>query len=250
MSPAHSKSSPDCETLAGRVALVTGSSSGIGLAVARALLQEGARVVLNARRAEPLERARRLLQTETEGGEVISVAADVSRAQEVSLLFKQIHRHFGPVQILVNNAGIARFLPTVELPEETWDEILRINLKSAYLCTRAALKDMPGPGGHIVMINSVAARKAFPGCAAYSASKAGLLAFTDVLREEVRGRGIRVTTIFAGATNTPLWKSPGGEFDPGRMMSAETVAGAVLSALKAPEAMVEEILLRPQWGDL
>ena len=248
MSPVHPKSSPGRETLAGRVALVTGSSSGIGLAVARALLQEGARVVLNARRAEPLERARRLLQTE--GGEVMSVAADVSRAQEVSSLFKQIHRHFGPVQILVNNAGIARFLPTVELPEETWDEILRINLKSAYLCTRAALKDMSGPGGHIVMINSVAARKAFPGCAAYGASKAGLLAFTDVLREEVRGRGIRVTTIFAGATNTPLWKSLGGEFDPGRMMSAETVAGAVLSALKAPEAMVEEILLRPQWGDL
>jgi short-subunit dehydrogenase len=104
--------------------------------------------------------------------------------------------------------------------------------------------------GHIIAITSVAAKKAFQNCSAYAASKAGALAFMDVLREEIRQYGIHVTSIIAGATNTPIWDSISGDFQKDEMMTADSIAQAVLSAIQNPSGMVEEIQIRPVGGDL
>ena len=238
------ESPPD---LRGECALVTGSSSGIGLAVAEVLLRAGARVVINGRNPAKVAAAQQRLQTL---GDVLGVPADVGDRVQVQKMFGRIREKFGPVGILVNNAGVARFDSFLETDEASLEEQLRTNLKGAFFCTQEALPDMfAARRGHIVMINSVAARTTFANCAAYAASKAGLLAMTDVLREEVRSRGIYVTTVLAGATDTPLWLQIGGNFDRSRMMPPGAVADAVLAALRNP-GMVEEIQIRPAGGDL
>ncbi len=236
-------------TLTGRIAVVTGSASGIGFATAQALLQAGARVAINSRSGEKVQAA--LASLHDYGERALGVAADVSTAEGASKLMKRVKQTWGPADLLINNAGMARFHPVADTDEDLWDKQIRINLKSAYLCTRAVLPDMMQRGlGHIVMVNSVTAIKTFSHCAAYAAAKAGLLAFANVLREEVRGNNIRVTTVFAGATDTPLWDATGANFPRERMMSPEAVARAILSAIQNTGAMVEDIVIRPVGGDL
>lgn len=232
-----------------KIALITGSTQGIGKAIAKTLLQAGARVVINSRSKEKVQTV--VEEFISSAGTILGIAADVGKKNDVLNLVDQVKSKWGTVDILVNNAGIARFTPVPEISENDWDEMLQINLKGLFLCSQAVLPEMiKKKSGYIVNIISVAARKTFLNGGAYAASKAGALAFTNVLREEVRHYNVRVTAVLPGATDTPLWESIPGNFPKERMMPPEAVAQAVLAAVQDPDSMVEEIILRPVGGDL
>ncbi len=234
--------------LRGQTALITGASRGIGRAIAGAFAARGARLVLASRSPE-LKSAAEELARETE---VYAVRADVSSPAGVRRLFAAVKRRFGSLDILVNNAGMAESRPVAETSDALWKETLGTNLTGTFLCSRAAVGLMLAQRrGHIVNILSVAAFTAFPDSAAYCAAKAGALAFTRVLREEVRSSGIRVTAILPGAVDTAIWERLWPDAPREKMMPPSDVAEAVLHAVLAPESSVlEEIVLKPIGGNL
>jgi len=232
-----------------KVALITGSTQGIGKAIADVLLQAGAQVIINSRNSEKVLQV--INKFEQYSNQIFGITADISNSQEVSNMVNQIEKKWGTIDILINNAGIAKFAPILEITENNWDEMLKTNLKGVFLCTKEVLPEMiKRNSGHIFTITSVAAKKVFQNCAAYAASKAGALAFMNVLREEIRQYGIHVTSIIAGATNTPLWDSLSGDFQKDKMMTSDSIAQAVLTAIQNSSGMVEEIQIRPVGGDL
>jgi 3-oxoacyl-[acyl-carrier protein] reductase len=239
--------------LAGKVAVVTGASRGIGRAIAGALLAQGCTVVAVSRSVSG--RKNRKPTTENRpplpGACETSMKCDVREERSVGTLFASVKKEFGRVDILINNAGTAHALRNIEdLPLETWREVLETNLTGMFLCTRAALPLMKN-GAVIVNNLSVAARGVFPGESAYCASKHGALGFTDTLRAEVRGRGIRVISLLPGPTATDIWNQFMPEAPRDKMMSPETVARAVIAAVTLPEnATVEELRLGPTGGNL
>ena len=229
--------------LAGKVAVVTGASRGIGLAIAQALLAEGCTVVAAARRISA-GRKKSVSQ-------LVAIACDVRDERSVAMLFAAVKKRFDKVDILINNAGMAHALRNIEdLPLGTWREVLETNLTGMFLCTRAALPLMR-KGGVIVNNLSVAARGVFPGESAYCASKHGALGFTDTLRAEVRGRGIRVVSLLPGPTATDIWNQFMPEAPRDKMMPPETVAQAVIAAVTLPDnATVEELRVGPTAGNV
>jgi short-subunit dehydrogenase len=172
--------------------------------------------------------------------------ADAARAVEATL------GRFGRLDVLVTAQGTARFGPVAASRLEDWDVMMRANLRATYLLCRAALPSMLAAGrGTIINVVSLAAIRAISGCAAYSASKAGVLGFTRVLAEEVRGRGVRVAALCPGAVDTSLWDTVPSPPDRSRMLRSEAVAeAALLVATLPPGAMVEEIVLAPTPGVL
>jgi NAD(P)-dependent dehydrogenase (short-subunit alcohol dehydrogenase family) len=234
--------------LQGQTAVVIGASRGIGRAIAEALAREGARLVI-ASRSPQLKQAQRELSLISE---VHAVRADAARPAAVRRIFSMARQEFGAPDIVVNSAGMAESQPVAQTSDELWNETLASNLTAAFLCSRAALELMlPRRHGHIVNIISTAAIMPFRGNSAYSAAKAGALAFTRVLREEVRDSGIRVTAVLPGPTDTAIWERLWPDAPREKMMSPADVAAAVLSALVLPEnAVMEEILLLPIAGSL
>lgn len=229
--------------LAGKVALVTGASRGIGLAIARRLAKMGARLSLCARDAKRLQAAAAELQR---GGDtVLAVAADVTHADEIASLVQRTEQSLGSVEILVNNAGIGYFGPTHEASEANWDAVLDTNLKSVFLLSRAVAPGMiQRRGGHIINIGSLAGKNAFPGGGIYCASKWGLLGLTECLAEDLRASGIRVSVICPGTVATDF--SPHAGKDPRKMLQPEDIAHAVEMILtQAPQSFISEVLLRP-----
>jgi NADP-dependent 3-hydroxy acid dehydrogenase YdfG len=233
-------------SLAGRSALVTGASRGIGEASARALAAAGARVHLLARSAPALEgRAREL------GG--CAWPVDLTDAPAVAATLARLVGSQGAPDVVVNAAGVFDMAPIVETSVETFDRELSANLRGPFLVIRALLPAMLARAtGTIVTIGSVAGHRAFPGNAAYSASKFGLRGFHDVLVEELRGTGVRATLIEPAATDTHIWdpydpdRSPGLP-DRAAMLSPADVAEAVLFAATRP-AGVRLPLLRIERG--
>lgn len=222
------------ETLAGRTALVTGASKGIGLAVAHALAAAGARVVLAARGAEALEAAARVC-----GG--TPVAADVSTEAGVAAALAAAEAALGAApDLVVHSAGAFGIAPVVETAPADFDRMLAVNLRGAFLVARAVLPAMLARrGGDLVLVGSVAGRTAFPGNGAYGASKFGLRGLHEVLLAETRGTGVRVTLVEPAATDTPLWDplDPDARPDlPDRaaMLRPDDVARVVLFAARQP----------------
>lgn len=238
----------DRQSLKDKVAVITGGNRGIGLAIAQAFVGEGCRVVIAGRNPKTLSSVKAELER---AGEVTVEQCDVSDPAQVEKLFAAVKSRYSAVDILVNNAGIAHGLqPTEKFSVETWKQVMETNLTGMFLCTRAALPLMQ-PGGTIVNNISVAAIQVFEGMSAYNASKAGALAFTNVLREELRKRGIRVLALLPGATATEIWDQFWPQAPHEKMMSAETVAQAVLHAVTLPaKSSIEEIRLRPTIGTL
>lgn len=231
------------ERLAGQVAVVTGASRGIGLAIARRLGQMGARVSLCARNAANLERAASDLRAA--GIQVLALRTDVTRGDEVASLVSETQRMFGPVDILVNNAGIGIFGPFQEQTEADWNAIMDTNLKSVFLVSRAVAPEMiRRKTGHIINIGSLAGKSAFANGAVYCASKWGLLGLTGCMAEELRAHGIRVSAICPGSVATEF--SPHAGKDPARMLQPEDVAHAVAALVtQAPGSFISEVLMRP-----
>jgi 3-oxoacyl-[acyl-carrier protein] reductase len=190
--------------LAGKTALVTGASRGIGQATALELGRLGANVVVNYLGNEA--RAREVVaQLEAIGRQAIAIAADVSNAQDVERLFRDTTSTLGPVQILVNNAGITRDNLLLRLSEADWDSVLDTNLKSAYLCSKAAVKTMMrARDGSIINIASVVALMGNPGQANYTAAKGGLIALSKTLARELGSRNIRVNVVSPGFVSTDM----------------------------------------------
>lgn len=237
--------------LAGRVALVTGGSRGIGRATSLALAACGAAVAPLARTHDSLESTRQAILAI--GGRTTdnTLVADVREAAELSAAAERTALELGPIDILVVAAGVARFRTFLETTPAEWEEQLAVNLTGAWNSVRAVLPGMIKQGrGDIVLIASVAARKAFARCSAYGASKAGLVMMGDVLREETRPHGLRVTSVIAGATETEIWGSS-LPAPPARLMSPELVAEAIANVIALPiRGSIEEIVLRPPLGDL
>ena len=229
--------------LAGKVAVVTGASRGIGLAIVNVLMAEHCSLVATSRSLGQLPKKPRQ--------DLLCIACDVRDERSVAALFAAVKKQFGHVDILINNAGMAHPLRNIaDLPLETWREVLDTNLTGMFLCTRAALPLMR-KGGVIVNNLSVAARGVFPGESAYCASKHGALGLTDTLRAEVRGRGIRVVSLLPGPTATDIWNQFMPEAPRDKMMSPETVARAVIAAITLPEnATVDELRIGPTEGNV
>jgi len=192
-------------TMSGKVALVTGASSGIGRATAEAFAAKGARVVLAARRGDEL--AGLVSEIETRGGAATCVRTDVSIAKDVERMVTHTIDTFGRLDYAVNNAGIeGQFSGITDLPEEEWDRTLDINLKGTFLCMKYEARAMlaGGHGGAIVNIGSVNSFLGFPTGSAYVASKHGQIGLTTSVSAELAPQGIRVNLVCPGIIDTPM----------------------------------------------
>ena len=246
MSPRIKKSS---QNLRGKVALITGASQGIGLAIARALAAERCNLVITSRNKTTLAKACRELKAKN--AHVLSCLCDVRDPVSVRDLMAAVQGRFHNIDILINNAGIAHSnLSAAELSLESWREVIDTNLTGMFLITRDALPLMKS-GGVIVNNLSIAAKRVFAGSSAYNASKHGALGFTNTLREELREKGIRVIALLPGATDTAIWNTLWPEAPRKKMMQPETVAQALVNALILPaESTVEELVIMPSAGTL
>jgi 3-oxoacyl-[acyl-carrier protein] reductase len=231
------------DSLAGKVALVTGASRGIGLAIARRLGQMGARVSVCGRDRERLHRAASSLRGE--GIETLAVQADVERAVQVSALVEKTQQELGPIDILVNNAGIGLFGAFHEFGEGDWDSVLDTNLKSVFLLCRAVAPEMiRRQTGHIINISSLAGKNTFAGGAIYCASKWGLMGLTGGMAEDLRGYGIRVSAICPGSVATEF-AGHGGK-DPAKVLQPEDVAHTVAALVtQSAGSFISEVHIRP-----
>jgi NADP-dependent 3-hydroxy acid dehydrogenase YdfG len=229
-----------------KTALITGGSRGIGLAIARALVREGVRVALVARGAEELETRRAEL-----GKDTVAVAGDVSDVKEVDRVVGAVHDAFGDVpDILVNNAGI--FIPKAldVLSTDEFERMMQINLIAPFYLLRAILPTWRTQRrGHLITIGSRADRTIFADNGGYSASKFGIRAMHEALREETRGTGVRATLVAPGTVDTPIWDTvtlpKDNRFPPrDQMLRAEVVADAVVWAVTRPANVnVDELRL-------
>jgi 3-oxoacyl-[acyl-carrier protein] reductase len=235
--------------LRGQVALVTGATRGIGLAIARALAAEGCNLILTARDQSALARASRELASAKI--KILACPCDVRDPHSVDALFRSARQQFKRLDILINNAGIAHpNLPVENLPFPVWKDVLETNLGGMFLTTQAALAMMKR-GGTIVNNLSIAATRVFAGSAAYNASKHGALGLTNTLREELRPRGIRVIALLPGATDTDIWTTLWPQAPRRKMMASQTVAKAVVEAILLPaNATVESLEILPTAGTL
>jgi NADP-dependent 3-hydroxy acid dehydrogenase YdfG len=184
------------------------------------------------------------------GGRALAIPTDVSQDTAVEALVDQTVAELGRLDILITAAGMAAFGPVSAAKPADWDAMLAVNLRAVMVCCRAALGAMIRQRrGTIINIASVAAARAIPGAAAYSATKAGVVGFSRVLAEEVRSDGIRVGVLLPGAVDTPLWDTVPNPPDRSRMLRPEDVArAAVLMATLPPGAALEELTLLPAGG--
>ena len=233
------------DLLKGRTALVTGASRGIGAAVARRLAASGARVALLARSKQLLGVLAREI-----GNGAVGLACDVRDTATLARAIDQLRGLIGgPPDIVVNNAGAFLIAPAQDTSVDAFADMLAVNLVAPFAVVRAILPLMKEKGGHIVTIGSIADRTTFSGNAAYAASKHGVRALHEVLREELRGSGVRVSLVSPAAVNTELWDP----FDPDRqpgftpranMLTADAVADAVHYVVTAPATLnVDELRL-------
>jgi NAD(P)-dependent dehydrogenase (short-subunit alcohol dehydrogenase family) len=235
--------------LRGQVALVTGATRGIGLAIARALAARGCSLIVTGRDQAALNRiSRELTRAKIR---VLAEPCDVRDPHSVDALFRSVRRRFKRLDILINNAGIAHAnLPVERLPFPLWKDVIETNLDGTFLVTQAALAVMKR-GGTIVNNLSIAASRVFAGSVAYNASKHGALGLTNTLREELRPKGIRVIGLLPGATDTDIWKTLWPQAPRRKMLSPATVAETVVNAILLPEnATVETLKILPTAGTL
>jgi 3-oxoacyl-[acyl-carrier protein] reductase len=228
------------QRLLGKFAIVTGGSSGIGLACARALAAEGAAVLSCARRFAPGSARTPAL------GEVVQAHLDVTDEAEVKARFAELPE----LDIVVCSAGTGTFAPVIHASVADLRAMLEVHVIGSLLCAREALRRMqPRRKGHIVMIGSHAAHHGFTECSGYTAAKAGQLGLSRVLAAEARPYDVRVTSLLAGATDTPIWDDRPG-FDRSKMMKPEDVASFLISIVARPNISVEEVIVTPPAGVL
>jgi NADP-dependent 3-hydroxy acid dehydrogenase YdfG len=241
--------------LDGKVAVVTGASSGIGEATALALARAGAAVALGARRKDRLDALAERISSE--GGRAFPRPVDLSSEQDATDFIREAHRELGGLHILVNNAGLMLLGPVAGADASDWRRMIDVNLLGLLWCTHAAMPLMEaGGGGDIVNLSSVAGRRATAGAAVYNMTKFGVHAFSEALRQEALHAKIRVTVIAPGFVETEL---QGHNTNPlvqqavqrmreqiGEVLEPEDIAGAIVFAVSQPaHVCVNELLVRP-----
>jgi NAD(P)-dependent dehydrogenase (short-subunit alcohol dehydrogenase family) len=235
--------------LRNQIALVTGATRGIGLAIAHALAAQGCNLVITGRDQPALRRIGRELASKKI--HVLAHPCDVRDPQSIDALFRAIRKKYKYLDIVVNNAGIAHpNLPVDKLPLPLWQGVIDTNLTGTFLVTQAALAIMKR-GGTVVNNLSIVATRAFAGSAAYTASKHGALGLTNTLREELRPKGIRVIALLPGATHTDIWNTFWPQAPRKKMMSPATIAAAVVNAIQLPpNTTIETLEILPTGGVL
>ena len=231
--------------LDGKVAVVTGAGRGIGKAVALSLAKSGCRVVLSARTPAQLEEVQRAI--EQGGGTAAIVPADLTRDEALDALAAESRRCFGTVDILINNAGWGKRSPVVKINVEDLDQTVRLNLRAPILLAKLLLPDMIAKKeGAVINIGSVSGKTGEANGAAYSATKFGLIGFTQSLYDEVREHGIKVAVILPGFVDTPLIP-PNRQMDRSKMIQPADIAQTVHYVLTSPPTCCPvEITIRPQ----
>jgi 3-oxoacyl-[acyl-carrier protein] reductase len=229
--------------LQNKVALVTGATRGIGRAIAKMLLQEGASVAICGRDPAAVRRSVTELESETPG-KVKGKDADVKDYEQVRALFEFVDREFGGLDFLVNNAGVGRFAKVTEISVQDWHATLDTNLTGAFYCSREALFRFGNrSGGYIVNISSLAGKHAFAGGAAYNASKFGLNGFSEALMLDARYDRVRVSTIMPGSVATQFGT---GEVGSDWKIWPEDVAQIVRMLLEMPDrTLISRVEVRP-----
>lgn len=212
----------------GSIALVTGASAGIGLAVAKRLIGEGARVALAARRAD-------VLQTEAAalGSNAIAVPCDVADEASVDRTFGIVEQSFGPVTLLINAAGWVEPGALATMPTRSWRDTIDVNLSGTFFCCRRAIPSMQRSGGgaivNVASISGVPGPEKFPGFTAYCAAKAGVIGLTEALAVEVASQGIRVNAVSPGSVDTGMWARVSN--DAPAQMTVDEIASSILFLL-------------------
>ncbi|MCS6963066.1 SDR family NAD(P)-dependent oxidoreductase [Thermoflexus sp.] len=211
--------------LQGKIALITGASRGIGLAIARAYVQEGAAVALCARDVAALAAAAETLRAYGDGARILARPCDVTRPEEVEALMAAVEAAFGRLDVLVNNAAVlGPRVPIAEYPLEVWREVLEVNLTGVFLVTRAALPLMrQAGGGSIINLSSGVGRRGRARWGAYAVSKGAVEIFTQVLAEELAPEGIRVNAVNPGPTRTRMRAQAYPEEDPLSLPAPEEI---------------------------
>jgi NAD(P)-dependent dehydrogenase (short-subunit alcohol dehydrogenase family) len=229
------------------VAVVSGGGSGIGREIALTLARRGHPLALLGRRKALLEAT-----LSDAGGEGLALGCDVRDAGSVAAAGREIERRWGAAALVVPAAGRAAISPLEETAPDRFRDLLETNLTGTFLLLHTLLPAMKRRGsGWVFPILSTAAQRGFPGWSAYCASKWGLAGLVAALREELRGSGIRVTALYPGATDSPLWDELPGDWNRALMVPPREVARAVVNALESdPSALVEEIHLGPVGGAL
>ena len=229
--------------ITGKVAVVTGAGRGIGQAIAVELARKGAKVVIASRSVSELEQTARL-----SGASTVAIPTDVRQKDQVHRLLEDAASKVGPIDILVNAAGIGVAGPVVEYTDADFDAVLETNLKSIFLASREVLPSMIARGtGHIINIASIAGKVGSANLAVYCASKFGVVGFSQALAEEVRQHGIRVSVICPGSTDTSfLGSSSKSTKSRDRMLTPADVAHAVtMIVTQETNSFISEVIMRP-----
>ena len=230
--------------LTGRTALVTGGSRGIGLAIVRALLAEGAHVALTSTTQGGAAAAVAGLGKEFPPERVLGLALDVRKLADVEAAVASAVDRFGSLDVLINNAGVGHFSPVAEMPADAWNDVIGTNLTGVFHCCRTVIPRMRGRGGWIINISSLASANAFVNGAAYCASKAALNAFSEALMQEVRYDGIRVAYVMPGSVDTEFGGRGGGKS--GWALQGDDVAQVVVDLLSHPaRSLPSRVEIRP-----
>lgn len=232
-------------SLKGKVAVVTGAGRGIGKAISAALARAGCRVVLAARTREQIEAVQREILSH--GGDALAVPTDVTVDDDIRRLVEKSQEKWGGVDILINNAGWGKKASVVSASLTDWDQTFRVNLRTPMVLAKALLPNMIAKReGAVINIGSVSGKTGEANGAAYSASKFGLIGFTQSLYEEVREHGIKVAVILPGFVDTPLIP-PNRQLDRSKMIQANDIAETVIFVLTSSATCCPvEITVRPQ----
>ena len=221
--------------LKGKVAVVTGGNSGIGLATARRFQEEGAKVIIAGRSRTTLDEAVKSI-----GNGILAVQADVSRLEDVDKLYAEVAKKYGKIDVLFVNAGVAKFAPLAQTTESTYDEQFDINIKGAYFTIQKALP-LLNDGASIILNTSVADRKGTANTSAYSATKAALRSLARTAAAELADRGIRVNTVAPGPIVTPIFGRTGLPQEAIDGFAKEIVSKVPLKRFGQPEEVASAV---------
>jgi len=221
--------------LEGKVAVVTGGNSGIGLATAKQFRDEGAHVAISGRSQKTLDEAAKEL-----GKDALVVKADVSKLGDTEKFFPAVEKRFGKIDVLFVNAGIAKFVPVDQVSEEHYDEIFDINAKGAYFTVRRALPYL-NDGASIILNTSVVSHKGFPAASVYSGTKAAMRSFTRTLAAELAARNIRVNAVAPGPIETPIFERTGLSEEERDDFAKNAIAAVPLKRFGKPEEVATTV---------
>lgn len=222
--------------LQGKTAVITGGSSGIGLATAKLFQQAGAKVAISGRNEKSLDEAAKEL-----GPGVITVRSDVSRLADLDALFKAVTKRFGQIDILFANAGIAKFAPVTDTSENLYDQIFDINVKGVFFTIQKAIPYL-NDGASVVLNTSVANQSGLPNTSAYAASKAAVRSFARSIAAELASRAIRVNVVSPGPISTPLYEKLGLPEEAVKALAADIVSQVPLKRFGTPEEVANAAL--------